>query len=248
MPGTTGFEGHAHDCNNLLQVALCLAETLEARLATDALGLRKLDDLQRVLADLKALNHPGRHAGPGPATDLVLPSAPDEVLARSVCLARTFAGAGIRFEVHLGAAGARVPVPGIRLQQILFNLLKNAVEAVPPGTGRVLVESFILQGEDPSHPQAQVVQINLTDNGPGIAPEIQSRLFEAGATSKAGGRGLGLHHSRQLVRRYGGAIALAGGPGSGTRATLTWPAWTPPPEPVPDFAAEADAQEPSRQP
>jgi len=100
-----------------------------------------------------------------------------------------------------------------QVKQVLWNLLRNALEATPAG-GRVVVETAFERG-------AVVVQI--ADEGPGIPPERQARLFEPFFTTKKGGSGLGLAIAHRIVSAHGGTLAVSSAPGEGTRARVTLP-------------------------
>jgi signal transduction histidine kinase len=225
--------GQAHDRNNLLQVAFCLVEALHLHLPNDSIALRKLEELNRVLKDLAHMNESVlrrfRDQGHGPCTASATPEGgalveADEVIARAVALAQTLAPKHVRIELLLGAIGATLPSSEIHLQQVVFNLLKNALEAVPEG-GSVVVESAIESdgGGDLSRGRRQALRITITDDGPGIPKELRSRLFECGYTSKPEGHGLGLHHTRRILSLYGGSVTLDDSRACGTRATLLWP-------------------------
>jgi signal transduction histidine kinase len=94
-------------------------------------------------------------------------------------------------------AGIQVFVDRRRVRRVLINLLVNALEAMPDG-GELHISAV-------SEPNA--VLIKVRDTGPGIAPEIQSRLFQPFATAgKTGGIGLGLATSRQAILDHGGTM------------------------------------------
>ena len=104
--------------------------------------------------------------------------------------------------------------PG-RLQQVLWNLLTNAIKFTPKGgTIQVLADRV-----------ASHLEISVTDTGEGIAPEFLSQLFErfsqadASTTRNHGGLGLGLSIVRHLVEMHGGTIR-AESPGVGQGATF----------------------------
>jgi len=86
----------------------------------------------------------------------------------------------------------------LMVEQVLLNLLKNAVEAMPRG-GRVT----LCVGGDGSR-----ALLDVLDSGPGLAPEMQQQLFNPFATTRAGkgGTGLGLAVSRRLARAMGGDL------------------------------------------
>jgi signal transduction histidine kinase len=103
-------------------------------------------------------------------------------------------------QVRLEKAGSPAPAmaDGTRLQQALFNLVLNAIQATPPG-GLVRVET------DASGDDAIVV---VEDSGPGIPPELRERIFEPFFTTKESGSGLGLPLVHAVVQQHGGSITL----------------------------------------
>lgn len=84
------------------------------------------------------------------------------------------------------------------LGQVVLNLVKNAAQASPQGG---TVEIF-------TRSDAENVYLTVADHGPGVPEEIRSRLFEAFATTKQDGSGLGLHISRAIARGHGGDLFL----------------------------------------
>ena len=102
------------------------------------------------------------------------------------------------------------------LDQVFLNLLKNAAEALEGRGGAICV--------DTRREQAGIVA-EIRDNGPGVAPEVQERLFEPFfSTKEAGsGTGLGLSVSRRIVTEQGGSIEVASAPGEGTTFSVRLP-------------------------
>ena len=94
-------------------------------------------------------------------------------------------------------AGLKIVVDRHRVRRVLVNLLVNALEAMPDG-GTLRISAVT---------EHHAVLIRVRDTGPGIAPEIQSRLFQPFATAgKARGIGLGLATSRQAILDHGGKM------------------------------------------
>jgi len=107
-----------------------------------------------------------------------------------------------------------------RLVQVFVNLLRNALNAVPPG-GRVRVTSARSRlGDRPAW------AIRVDDNGPGIPPEVLPEIFEAFVTTRLDdrGTGLGLTVAEGIVHQHGGAITAANCAGGGARLEVTLPA------------------------
>jgi hypothetical protein len=104
-----------------------------------------------------------------------------------------------------------------RLQQVLINLLLNALDAVGPG-GRVVVSS--------AWESSGQARLDVTDDGAGIPREIVPRVFDPFFTTKnpGEGTGLGLSISYSIVREHGGTLSVDSDPGRGTRMMVRLPA------------------------
>jgi len=107
-----------------------------------------------------------------------------------------------------------VPVERSRIERAFVNLIGNALEAMPDG-GAVRISATLEDG-------AAVVQVE--DDGPGIAPEIRSQLFQPFVSAgKRNGLGLGLALSRQTVLEHGGDMWVDSEPGRGARFSFRLP-------------------------
>ena len=104
------------------------------------------------------------------------------------------------------------------LKQIVINIAMNALQAMEPEGGRLLVESRALDSSE--------ICIVIADTGPGIAVESLSRIFEPYFTTKRPGEGtgLGLFVTRTLVENLGGRIEVSSAVGEGTCFSVTLPA------------------------
>jgi two-component system sensor histidine kinase HydH len=106
-------------------------------------------------------------------------------------------------------------VDGEQLQQVLLNLALNALDAMPRG-GTL---TFTLDLE-----RAGVVELGVSDSGPGIAPAIQPRLFQPFASDKETGLGLGLVVSRRIVEGHDGELRAVNRPEGGACFSVVLPA------------------------
>jgi signal transduction histidine kinase len=120
-----------------------------------------------------------------------------------------------RVDVEQGAPAGdvRLNIDPEEIQQVLVNLLLNALDALPRG-GSIRVEV---------EPQGGGVEVRVSDNGPGIPPQVHDRLFEPFVTSKENGVGLGLSICKRLVEAHGGSIRGGNLPGGGAVLALTLP-------------------------
>ena len=135
--------------------------------------------------------------------------------------------AGIRLELDLAARRHDIDADPIRLQQVLWNLVRNAIQFTPEGgtiTVRTRDGGGAGKGDRPA--SAAALLIAVSDTGIGIAPDMLPRifaLFEQGSDSSArrsGGLGLGLTISRSIVEQHGGRL-VATSEGEGLGATFT---------------------------
>jgi signal transduction histidine kinase len=108
-----------------------------------------------------------------------------------------------------------------QLEQVLLNLVLNAVRAVPSG-GWVELRGKTVRTRDRS-----LVELAVADNGPGISAEDLTRIFEPGFSTHPASSGLGLAVCRKIVEQHGGTISAANSSGGGARFTLTFPVATP---------------------
>ena len=102
----------------------------------------------------------------------------------------------------------------IQVQQVILNLMRNAIEAMEDSPRQDLRISTAAQ------PDA-MVEIQVADSGPGIAPEIADHLFQPFVTSKPQGMGVGLSISRTIVEAHGGRLWAESNPDGGTIFRLT---------------------------
>jgi len=109
-----------------------------------------------------------------------------------------------------------VLIDRVQIQQVLTNLMRNAIQAMEQCPSRRLsVRTARLNGT--------MVEVSVTDSGPGIPPEMQDRLFEAFASTKDDGMGLGLSICRTIVEAHGGRITAEPATGGGTTFRFTLP-------------------------
>src|SRR5262249_2580578 len=125
---------------------------------------------------------------------------------------------GIVLETHLAEDVLRVLGDRIQLQQVLLNLVMNAIEAMSGvGSGpRVL-------GVSAERVTATEVLVTVRDSGPGLEPQSLARLFDAFYTTKPHGLGLGLAISRRIIEAHGGRLWATGNAPHGAVLQFTVP-------------------------
>ena len=124
---------------------------------------------------------------------------------------------GVRVQFNFDPGSDFVLADKVQVQQVLLNLIRNAIEAMEGSERRELVIATAAAPDD-------MVEISVTDTGAGIAPEIAAQLFQPFVTSKRQGMGVGLSISRTIVEAHGGSIAPRSNPGGGTIFCVTLPA------------------------
>jgi len=107
---------------------------------------------------------------------------------------------GVTLEWHPAPASLAVLAERNRLEQVMLNLLQNAVEALDGVAAPVIAVGVDMKGRG--------VSIHVTDNGPGVSDAVRRRLFTPFTTDKRDGLGLGLVISRDIVAGFGGELVL----------------------------------------
>lgn len=207
--------GLAHEVRNPLNAAKLQLELLDRRLRRETqdprlrepsgLAQQEMHRLTGLLDDFLAFARP-------PELQLADVDVA-ELLGRLCELERPNAesrGVSLTFSGATKTLAARVDGP--RLHQIVDNLLRNAIEAAPPGGH---VELSLTASDDQLH-------VAVEDDGPGIPPEVQARIYEPFFTTKSMGTGLGMSIVHSLVALHGGSIHLDSD-ATGTRFGVSLP-------------------------
>jgi PAS domain S-box-containing protein len=106
-----------------------------------------------------------------------------------------------------------VPFDAQQLRQVLINLIKNALEAMPQG-GEIILAGQVA-GDN--------VELQITDSGQGMPPEVVAHIFEPYFTTKEKGTGLGLAICQNIVQEHGGCLLADSAPGHGSTFTIQLP-------------------------
>src|SRR6266513_5239919 len=242
--------GVAHEVNNPL---MAIASHAELRLADGNLPAEQRNEMQSILRQAqraaKLLRGLLRFVRAGEKRSASV-NMNDVVRSALDLVSYRFGIDEISIEGRLDPELPTVIGDANRLEQVIVNLLSNALDALrsvkPPR--RLTVDSF------PDDTGGRVC-VTVTDNGPGVAPEIAARLFRPFASTKGmKGTGLGLYISRQLVREAEGELDVVKHNGSGARFLVWLPTGRvavpiaptespipPRPSPVPAPAAAASA-------
>jgi len=126
---------------------------------------------------------------------------------------------GVKFTHRFSPEAASAVIDKVQAQQVIVNLVRNAIEATAGFPRREIVIATEPAGEG-------MVEIAVSDTGAGISPDVRERLFQPFVTTKAAGMGVGLSLCRTIVEAHGGRIWADDLPGGGSVFRFTVPAAT----------------------
>ncbi len=101
-----------------------------------------------------------------------------------------------------------------QINQVLINLVKNAVEVIQHEIGSIIINANISEGK---------LNLSISDNGEGIPEEVLSEVFIPFFTTRKEGSGIGLSISRQIIRTHEGELRINSKQKNGTRSEMLFP-------------------------
>ena len=123
---------------------------------------------------------------------------------------------GIEVQIQFDPKAVEVFADRIQIQQVLVNLIRNAIDAMIESPVRSLAISTAFEAED-------LVRVSVEDSGSGISEAVEAQLFQPFVSSKRSGMGIGLSICRTIVEAHGGRIWFEPAPDSGTIFHFTLP-------------------------
>jgi len=123
---------------------------------------------------------------------------------------------GIRTEFDFAPNSNTVMADRVQVQQVLTNLMRNAMEAMKDSSRKELRVRTLLSAD-------HRVIVEVSDTGTGISEEIAGQLFQPFVTTKPGGMGIGLSISRRIIQSHGGDLVVAGNEAGGATFTFSLP-------------------------
>jgi two-component system, LuxR family, sensor kinase FixL len=214
--------GIAHELNQPLAAIANYAQACDRLLARSSDNIEEVREALReitgqavragdIIRRLRSLTH--HHDAPRERTDV------NTLITELTDLVEAAARhENVRYSLRLGSALPPVEVHRAQIQQVVLNLVRNAIEALAESAAG-LREVIVSTARTDDH-----VEISICDNGPGLAAAITPRLFEPFCTSKSAGTGLGLAISRTIMGRHEGTLDYRANAPCGACFTLRIPA------------------------
>lgn len=213
--------GMAHDVNNILAIiSMRLSEAAlgvpgpshEGGLIAEALGaVRRADSLTKAVLNL--------------SKDVPMKREPcdiAQIIRETVPLVS--GGRSVKINIHAEPGLSAAVADASRIGQVLQNLVINGIQAMQGG-GRMEIiarNAVIAQGDARLAP-GRYVEVIVRDRGPGMPPDLASRLFNESVTTKATGNGVGLISCKRIIDEHGGDIRVSSLVGTGTEFTFFLP-------------------------
>jgi signal transduction histidine kinase/ActR/RegA family two-component response regulator len=237
--------GIAHEINNPLSIMVEEAGWIEDLLEEEDLrGSRNVEELKRALSQIKTQGTRCKEIiqnllSFGRKTSIKVQEVRLNDLIREVV--RTYdkrvQSANVKVETHLAESLPACRLSPSEMQQVLANLINNAIDALGPEGGRIDIVTRV-DGRD--------VVIDVADNGQGIPPDLLDRIFDPFFTTKPVGKGtgLGLSICYGLVEKAGGEVGVESEVGKGTtfHIRIPWGAREESGQGVPEAGAGADSK------
>jgi two-component system sensor kinase FixL len=130
------------------------------------------------------------------------------IIEEAIALALVGAGRTVDLALRLDPEARHADLDRVQVQQVLLNLVRNAVQAMEGAPVQRLTIATAARGDR--------VEISVADSGPGLPEAVRARLFQPFVTTKVGGLGVGLSICRAIVQAHGGELIAETPPGGGT--------------------------------
>jgi len=221
--------GIAHDFNNFLTAILGNLSLARECLSDPDSFASGMDPLE-ILADAELASQKARELtqqlltfsrGGAPVKKVL---APDTLIREAVSFSLT--GSSSKCKTHLAPDLWPIEADPGQISQVLNNILINAHQAMIDGGVITVRAENVRLAEDleTDLPAGDYIRISIRDQGPGISPEMQKKIFDPYFSTKPKGNGLGLTTAYSIIRRHGGRIEVESGNGGGATFNILLPA------------------------
>jgi two-component system sensor kinase FixL len=131
-----------------------------------------------------------------------------KTIEEASALALVGLGQNVKLDIRFGSDTGEALIDRIQIQQVLLNLMRNAIEAMVDSARRELVVTTAAAGA--------LIEISVADTGPGLPDSVRARLFQPFVTTKPAGMGVGLSVCRTIIEAHGGELRSEDAEGGGT--------------------------------
>ena len=216
--------GLAHELNQPLSAVTSYCEAALAMLdePSSSQSKQKVDEiLRRAIAQARraseVIHHLRDFLKKGDARKEHL-DVDDLVMKAAHFFGRDMQTPDLPIELHLEGQGVEIFACEVQIEQVLLNMLLNGRDALNSGStreGRLILQTRILP--------ENLVEISVTDNGPGIGDAMLGKMFDPFQTTKDSGIGIGLSISRSIIEHHGGHMWASNRPNGGAVVAFTLP-------------------------
>jgi signal transduction histidine kinase len=224
--------GTAHDLNNLLAGAQLHAALAIRKLPSDNPAATHITKVIETMEHMTLfVDKLMSHAMGGQTRNHVDVNG---LIIKCVNISRLIIGEAVQIEFNLSPELPPINVDMIQVQQLILNLILNAVESLNPALPNIVISSgyqpfpqknqesgWWVTGE--SDCQSEAVFFEIKDAGTGISRDVLQRVFDPYYTTKENGRGLGLPLVLEVVRTHGGRLLVRSDQGEGTVFRVVFP-------------------------
>lgn len=223
--------GILHDFNNLLAIILSHTNIAMSKLPVDSPGRPNLERAMRATRRAADLSNQ-LSLSLSRSQDDVTYCEPNEIVEEVIELLEPKIATKAYLEKQLAPELYAVAVPRLRIQQVLMNLVLNAVEAIRllPGRITITTANFVVEEqqtdhlEEPQLPVGHYVLLQVKDTGIGMDQTTLNSIFEPYFTTKATGTGIGLSTTLGIIHTYQGIMQVFSTPDVGTTFRVLFPA------------------------
>jgi len=197
-----------HEIMNSITPITSLAETVNDLLRPDSVEIESIDDIRNGISTIKKRSEGLLHFVESyrqltrlPKPNFKIIQVTEMLNNVSLLMKNQIEEANILFNLNVHPESLEITADPEMMEQVLINLIINAIYAI-----REIEHPKIIISAN-SDPQGRVI-LTICDNGPGILPEVQEKIFIPFFTTKKEGSGIGLSMCRQIVRLHNGAISV----------------------------------------
>jgi len=227
--------GIAHDFNNLLTSIISNIEVASKDIPPGERSRYRLEEAVRSALNARNLTQQLLTYSKG-GKPVKEPTDLGELLRKTIEF--TLTGTNVKAEYRIADDLRRINADRFQIEQVINNLVINAVQAMPEG-GKIFVKASNSDRYFHSHDKEGsrgFVKVKITDQGPGIPADILGKIFDPFFTTKPNGNGLGLSTVQSIVKNHEGFIDVESEPGLGTSFIIHLPASDAPAIQAPEVA------------